>query len=97
VDFACAPGSPVQAVHAGRVEKLTWVAGFGETVLLAHGEDCWTVYAKLGEVAVREGQTVAAGEILGRAGRFEAPGQGSLHFELWQDRQARDPRQWLAP
>jgi len=97
VDYACAPGSAVKAVHDGRVEKVTWVAGFGNTVLLSHGDDCWTVYAKLEDVDVREGQAVQGGQALGRAGRFDQAGEGAVHFELWQDRQARDPRQWLRP
>lgn len=97
VDYRCAPGSPVKAVHTGRVEKITWVAGFGNTILLSHGQDCWTVYAKLEDVDVREGQSVAGGQLLGRAGRFDSADQGALHFELWQDRQARNPGQWLKP
>lgn len=97
VDYRCAPGSRVSAVHAGRVEKLTWVAGFGNTVLVSHGADCWTVYAKLEDVAVREGQSVAAGQLLGTAGRYDDPGEGALHFELWQARAPRDPALWLGP
>jgi septal ring factor EnvC (AmiA/AmiB activator) len=97
VDFRCEPGSPVSAVHTGRVEKITWVAGFGNTVLVSHGQGCWTVYAKLEEVDVREGQGVSTGQRLGRAGRFDSADQGAVHFELWQDRQARNPSQWLRP
>jgi septal ring factor EnvC (AmiA/AmiB activator) len=97
VDYTCAPGAPVKAVHEGRVEKLTWVAGFGNTLLVSHGGGCWTVYAKLEDVGVREGQAVAAGQVLGRAGRFDSPDTGTVHFELWQDQRPRDPRAWLKP
>ncbi len=96
VDYSCAPGAAVKSVHAGRVEKLTWVPGFGNTLLLSHGGNSWTVYAKLDEVQVREGQAVSAGQSLGRAGRFESADQGALHFELWQGRQPQDPNLWLA-
>ncbi|MFA7331582.1 MAG: peptidoglycan DD-metalloendopeptidase family protein [Candidatus Delongbacteria bacterium] len=96
VDYSCAPGAAVKSVHAGRVEKLTWVPGFGNTLLLSHGGDSWTVYAKLDEVQVREGQAVSAGQALGRAGRFDSAEQGALHFELWQGRQPQDPKLWLA-
>lgn len=97
VDYACAPGATVKAVQAGRVEKATWVPGFGNTLLVSHGAGGWTVYAKLEEVAVREGQIVATGQALGQAGRFDNPDEGSLHFELWQDARPQDPRPWLKP
>jgi septal ring factor EnvC (AmiA/AmiB activator) len=97
MDFRCAPGAKVNVVAGGRVEKATWVPGFGNTLLVRHGEDGWTVYAKLDEVVVKEGQAVAAGQTLGSAGRQEDTGQGTLHFELWEGRQARDPADWLAP
>ena len=84
-------------VTGGRVEKATWVPGFGNTLLVRHGDEGWTVYAKLDEVAVKEGQAVAAGQTLGTAGRQEDTGQGTLHFELWEGRQARNPKDWLAP
>ena len=96
LDFACAAGAPVSAVLAGRMEKATWVAGFGNTLLLSHGAGGWTVYARLEEPAVREGQTVAAGQVLGRAGRAE-DGGGALHFEIWLDGRAQDPGRWLKP
>jgi septal ring factor EnvC (AmiA/AmiB activator) len=97
VDFSCAPGAAVRVVAGGRVEKVTWVPGFGNTLLVRHGDDGWTVYAKLDEVKVREGQAVAAGQALGTAGRMEGSSQGTLHFELWEGREARNPRDWLAP
>lgn len=96
VDYACAPGAAVKAVQAGRVEKLTWVPGFGNTLLLSHGGESWTVYAKLDEVQVKEGQAVSAGQQLGKAGRFDSTDQGSLHFEIWQGRSPQDPQSWLA-
>jgi len=97
VDFRCAPSAAVRVVAGGRVEKATWVPGFGNTLLVRHGDEGWTVYAKLDEVAVKEGQAVAAGQTLGTAGRQEDTGQGTLHFELWEGRQARNPADWLAP
>jgi septal ring factor EnvC (AmiA/AmiB activator) len=96
VDFACSPGASVKAIHAGRVEKLTWVPGFGNTLVLSHGGDSWTVYAKLDDVQVREGQSVGTGQALGKAGRFDSVEQGALHFELWQGRTPQDPKNWLA-
>ncbi len=95
-DYACTPGAPVSAVAAGEVARITWIPGYGNTLLLNHGKGYYTVYAKLESVQVAEGQKVQSGSSLGRAGTFDRPGEGSLHFELWQDGQHRNPEDWFA-
>lgn len=94
-DYAVAPGAAVRAVHAGRVERIVWVPGYGNTVLVGHAGGGWTVYARLEALEVREGQALESGARLGRAGEAEEGGAAGFHFELWIGDQAQDPEAWF--
>ena len=88
-------GDPVQAVAAGRVVYAGWMRGYGQMVLLDHGEHYHTLVAHLDRVAVHVGQQLAAGAVLGHVGESgwqEAPG---LAFELRHGSGAVDPTPWL--
>jgi septal ring factor EnvC (AmiA/AmiB activator) len=88
-------GDPVQAVASGRVVYAGWMRGYGQMVLLDHGEHYHTLVAHLDRVAVHVGQQVAAGAVLGHVGESgwqEGPG---LAFELRHRSGAVDPTPWL--
>ncbi len=88
-------GDPVHAVATGRVVYAGWMRGYGQMVLLDHGEHYHTLVAHLDNVAVHVGQQVAAGAVLGRVGESgwqEGPG---LAFELRHGSAAIDPAPWL--
>lgn len=84
VDIGTAEGAEVRASAAGRVYYVgNVVADQGLTVLIVHPDGWRTVYAHLGSERVSEGQDVAAGEVIGTAGR--TPGAGpSMHFQVWR-------------
>ncbi|MGC8916217.1 MAG: murein hydrolase activator EnvC family protein [Thermoanaerobaculum sp.] len=94
-DLAVAPGAEVNAVAAGRVVYAQFFKSFGNLVILAHGEDVYTLYGRLATMFVSSGQRVAMGETLGLAG----PGgpDGNLYFEVRNGRTAQDPAAWLRP
>jgi len=94
-DYSCELNTPVRLVHGGRIVRIAWIPGFGNTLLVDHGRDAYTVYAKLEEVQVREGQVLPAGAPLGIAGSFDEGGRASLHFELWLGRESQDPESWF--
>jgi murein DD-endopeptidase MepM/ murein hydrolase activator NlpD len=84
VDIGTSEGAEVRASAAGRVYYVgNVVADQGLTVLIVHPDGWRTVYAHLGSERVGEGQDVAAGEVIGTAGR--TPGNGpSMHFQVWR-------------
>ena len=95
VDYRCQPGDPVRLVHPGTVVRTTWVPGFGNTVLVDHGSGVFTVYSKLESVRSLPQHPLPAGTVIGEAGAFDEPGEGSLHFELWLGRESQNPELWL--
>jgi murein DD-endopeptidase MepM/ murein hydrolase activator NlpD len=80
IDLASNRQSPVQASNAGTVVFTGPNGIYGNMVVLDHGLGLHTLYAHLSEIAVKIGQTVAAGETLGRSGETGLAGGDHLHF-----------------
>ncbi|HMF04952.1 MAG TPA: peptidoglycan DD-metalloendopeptidase family protein [Acidimicrobiia bacterium] len=95
VDFAAAPGTPVRASADGVVAFAGSVAG-ALHVVVAHDGGLRTTYAFLAGVAVREGDRVGRGQVVGATGGIgpEHPG-GRLHFGVRLGDRYLDPQQLL--
>lgn len=87
-------GTPVQAVHDGTVTFAGSFEGFGNLVIVDHGDRTFTLYGDLTEMAVGRGMHVDRGAPIGRSG---APpvGEAGLYFELRVDGRPVDPVEWL--
>ena len=96
IEIVAAAGSPVRAVHEGTVAFADTFTGFGQLVILDHGEQSYSLYGHLAAPAVQRGQRVEHGSLLGTVGRGPT-GRASLYFELRIDGQPVDPVQWLKP
>lgn len=97
IDIEASPGAHAVAVHPGTVSMVILMDGFQNVVLLRHGEYL-TVYAGLGSLNVRKGDTVAAGQILGTIHTPAGDSHGTrLHFEVRHEKDKLNPREWLRP
>ena len=94
IEIAASEGGPVRSVHEGRVAFADVFAGFGQLVIVDHGNLGYTLYGYLGSLRVAKGAALAAGEPLGTAGRSPS-GNSALYFELRIDGKPVDPVQWL--
>ncbi len=88
--------APVAAVHEGTVVYADRFLGYGLMVVLDHGNKHHTLYARLGDVAVQNGQRVEAGAALGAVGSPGLQGTG-LYFEVRFQGKPEDPLEWLRP
>ena len=85
VDIAAPTGTPIKAcmdgkiVSAGRVKFLT---GYGNAVLISHGNSIYTYYAHLSKVKVKKGYMVNQGEVIGNVGITGKCRGPHLHLEL---------------
>lgn len=96
IEIGLPEGQPVRAIHEGRVAFADAFIGFGRLVIVDHGQSALSLYGHLGETAVRRGDRVEAGTVVGTAGRSPA-GAPALYFELRIDGRPVDPLQWLKP
>lgn len=94
VTIATPLGTPVRAVHPGTVAFAGPFSGFGQLVILDHGQQSYSLYGYLSAVDVQRGTTVDAGATVGEAG--DAPnGTTALYFEVRVDGRPVDPVLWL--
>ncbi len=82
------------AIHEGRVAFAGPFTGFGQLVIVDHGNLAYSLYGYLSSVAVIKGQRIARGQPIGASGRSPA-GNSALYFELRIDAKPVDPLQWL--
>lgn len=95
IEIAANADDPVQAVHEGTVVFADRFLGYGLMVVLDHGSKHHTLYARLAEIKVSQGQHVGEGEAIGAVGAgIEGPG---LYFEVRFQGKPEDPLDWLRP
>ncbi|MDK4530483.1 murein hydrolase activator EnvC family protein, partial [Kingella kingae] len=86
--------SGVQSVAAGTVAYAANLRGFGNTVIIDHGDGYMSTYAGLSQIAVSNGSRVGARQNIGTSGTLPAGEQG-LYFELRYRGRAINPRSWV--
>lgn len=95
IEIAADRGEPVMAVHAGQVVFADWFKGYGNVLIIDHGQHYFTVHAYLEEVFKPVDSPVAAGEVVATAGDSGAMGTPGLYFELRHRDTPLDPLEWL--
>ena len=94
ITIAAPLGTPVRAVHPGTVAFAGPFSGFGQLVILDHGQQSYSLYGYLSTVNVQRGTTVDVGSTVGHVG--DAPeGDAALYLEVRIDGRPVDPLQWL--
>lgn len=97
LNIASTLGAPVAAVAGGTVEFSDELPGFGQCVILDHGQGYYTLYAFLDHVFVSPGGEIARGQVIAEVGRPVAGEQPQLYFEVRHGRTPLDPADWLQP
>ena len=92
--FIATPATSVRSVAAGEVAYAAHLAGYGNTVIIDHGEGYLSVYSGLGSLSVGAGGKVSANQTLGITGTLPAGEQG-LYFEIRYRNRAMNPLAWL--
>lgn len=92
IDFAASTGTPIRAVSDGRVQGAGRMGGCGIGVRLGHGGDLATRYCHMSRMAVRSGERVSRGQVIGYVGSTGLSTGPHLHFELYRGGRAVDPR-----
>ncbi|WP_328552147.1 transglycosylase family protein [Streptomyces sp. NBC_00358] len=82
VDFPVPTGTSVAAVAAGHVVSSGWGGSFGYQVVIRHADGRYTQYGHLSAISVKAGQSVVAGQRIGRSGSTGNSTGPHLHFEV---------------
>ena len=83
MDFTCPKGTDIQATGAGVIEKVTKKkSGYGTHIIINHGYGYKSLYAHMGSVAVKKGEKVSRGQIIGTVGNTGTSTAPHLHYEV---------------
>ncbi|MFF9755102.1 transglycosylase family protein [Streptomyces sp. NPDC014344] len=82
VDFPVPTGTPVKSVGAGTVVAAGWEGSYGYQVVVRHNDGRYSQYAHLSAISVKNGQSVGAGQRIGRSGSTGNSSGPHLHFEV---------------
>jgi len=93
--IAAAPGTDVHAIFPGTVLFSQWFKGYGNLIILDHGNRVFSLYGNLKSPAVTVGDRVSAGQAIAGVGEAEEAQAGYLYFEIRQDNKPEDPQKWL--
>lgn len=95
VDIDAAMGSAAWAAKEGRVLYSGTMTGYGNVVILDHGNGVSTLYAHLSKILVNQGEAVKKGEVIGLVGATGWATGPHLHFEVRVGGAPRDPMLFL--
>ena len=82
IDYAGNYGDPIKASKSGVVEYSGWISGYGNTIILGHGNGVQTLYPHAQTLNVSYGQSVAQGDTIATVGSTGNSTGHHLHFEI---------------
>ncbi|HEU5451924.1 MAG TPA: M23 family metallopeptidase [Terriglobales bacterium] len=97
MDLAGTQHMPITAANSGRVVMTQYFGIYGNTVLLDHGFGLMTLYAHMNDFAVKPGDAVQQGQLLGHSDTTGMAAGDHLHFSVLLDGVQVDPKEWWDP
>ncbi len=99
IDFGAKYGSAIHAADGGRVIHAGWQGGYGKVVIINHGTqrgvNLTTLYGHMSRVAVRSGQSIGKGQVVGYVGSTGFSTGPHLHFEVRENGRPVNPSRHL--
>ena len=87
-------GTPVKAIHPGRVVFADWLRGAGMLIIIDHGSGYLTLYGHNQSLLSSAGDTVKAGQVIATVGNTGGQAQSALYFAIRKQGKATDPNLW---
>ena len=95
IDIQAEFGQDVRATAKGIVTAITWRRGMGNIIMINHFGGYFTVYTHLSQIIIQVDESVEAGQVIGSVGDSGSLSWPMLHFEIWKNKQALNPEEWL--
>ena len=95
IDIKGQPGSPIRSTVSGVVTTVTYIRGYGTTIIIDHGGGFYTVYSHVTNIQTHVDSEVRSGDVIAYMGDSGSINGSKLHFEVWGKGQKLDPEKWL--
>ena len=95
IDIKGQPGSSIRTILGGVVTTITYIRGYGTTIIIDHGGGFYTVYSHVTNIQTTVDSEVKNGDIIAYMGDSGSINGSKLHFEIWGKGQKLDPEKWL--
>ena len=96
LDIAAPSGTPIVAAAEGKVVTAAYSSSAGNYVMIAHGNSLYTVYMHCSRLAVKEGDTVNAGQVIAYVGSTGISTGAHLHFGVSKNGSYVDPKIYVS-
>jgi septal ring factor EnvC (AmiA/AmiB activator) len=91
VDIQAGALAPVRAIYPGKVVFSGKIGGYGQLLILDHGDQYYSLVGQLGETLKKEGDEVKEGDVIARSAADNTP----VYFEIRQRHIAVNPVPWF--
>jgi septal ring factor EnvC (AmiA/AmiB activator) len=95
VFIAARSGDDVKAVASGRVVYADWLRGFGNLLIIDHGDNYMTLYANAEALLKQVGDTIRGGDTIATVGNSGGNAESGLYFEMRHAGKPFDPLTWV--
>ncbi|MEE8399637.1 MAG: peptidoglycan DD-metalloendopeptidase family protein [Desulfobacterales bacterium] len=95
IDILADQGEPIRSVHPGKVLYAKWFKGYGNMIIIDHGENYYTIYAHIEELFKSPNETVEEDEVIATVGDTGSRVGAKLYFELRHHGKPLDPLPWI--
>jgi len=95
IDIKGQPGSSIRSTMSGVVTTITYIRGYGTTIIIDHGGGFYTVYSHVTNIQTQVDSEVRSGDVIAYMGDSGSVNGAKLHFEVWGKGQKLDPEKWL--
>lgn len=93
--IASRPGEEVKAIAAGRVVFADWLRGFGNLLIIDHGDSYMSLYGNNETLYKQVGETISGGETIAAVGNSGGNADSGLYFEMRHQGKPFDPLTWV--
>ena len=90
IDITAKSTTPVKSVFDGLVTTITFISGYGTTVIIDHDNGYFTVFTHLENLLISENMLVKEGQEIGFVSN-----NNIIHFEIWGNNQKLNPTKWI--
>jgi murein hydrolase activator len=95
IEIQAARGAPISAVYGGQIVYADWLKGYGNVIIINHGDNYYTVYAHAEDLFRKKGDNIEADDVIATVGDTGSMSGPTLYFEIRHHGNTEDPLKWI--